>query len=152
MGDKEKALQEAGEAYEELREAVRGLDDDQSRAVWLGTWGRGRFSSTSRAGTGNWLRHSPGSSGASLRTPAGAYDDYDAWNARFVEEGKHAAHHEILADLESTHRGLLAAARRSRRRAFRHGRPGPELLDGIGPKHYREHTAQIRQWRSETGV
>ena len=39
MGDKEKALQDAGEAYEELREAVDGLDEAQSRAVWLGTWG-----------------------------------------------------------------------------------------------------------------
>ena len=32
------------------------------------------------------------------------------------------------------------------------GAPARELLDGIGPKHYREHAAQIRQWRSETRV
>jgi hypothetical protein len=39
MGDKGKVLQETGEAYRELREAVSGLDEAQVRAVWLGTWG-----------------------------------------------------------------------------------------------------------------
>ena len=110
MRDKEKALQEAGEAYEELREAVRGLDDDQSRAVWLGTWGAREI----LIHIAGWDRElAPAFSRIERGEPpypAGAYDDYDAWNARFVEEGKHAAHHEILADLESTHRRFLAAA------------------------------------------
>ena len=152
MGDKEKALQEAGEAYGELREAVDGLDEAQSRAVWLGTWGAREI----LIHIAGWDRElAPAFARIELGEPpypAGAYDDYDAWNARFVEEGKHATHHEILADLESTHQGLLDAAGALGDEHFAMGAPARELLDGIGPKHYREHAAQIRQWRSETRV
>jgi hypothetical protein len=39
MGDKQKLLREADEAYGQLRQAVDGLDDTQMSRVWLGTWG-----------------------------------------------------------------------------------------------------------------
>jgi len=35
---------------------------------------------------------------------------------------------------------------------FAMGSPARELLGGICPQHYREHAAQIRQWRSETAA
>ena len=152
MGDKDKALQDAGEAYEELREAVDGLDEAQSRAVWLGTWGAREI----LIHIAGWDREMAPAFARIERGeppyPAGAYDDYDAWNARFVEEATHAAHPKVLADLESTHRGLLAAASVLGDEHFAMGAPARELLESIGPKHYREHAAQIREWRSETHV
>ena len=39
MGDREKLLAEAEEAYGELRGAVAGLDEASMHQVWLGTWG-----------------------------------------------------------------------------------------------------------------
>lgn len=152
MGDKEKALQDAGEAYEELREAVDGLGEAQSRAVWLGTWGAREI----LIHIAGWDREMAPAFARIERGeppyPAGAYDDYDAWNARFVAEATHVAHPKVLADLESTHRGLLAAASVLGDEHFAMGAPARELLESIGPKHYREHAAQIRQWRSETRV
>ena len=152
MGDKEKALQDAGEAYEELREAVDGLDAAQSRVVWLGTWGAREI----LIHIAGWDREmAPAFARIERGEPpyrAGAYDDYDAWNARFVEEATHVAHPKVLADLESTHQGLLAAASVLADEHFAVGAPARELLESIGPKHYREHAAQIRQWRSETRV
>ena len=152
MGDKEKALQEAGEAYGELRGAVSGLDEAQSRAIWLGTWGVREI----LIHIAGWDREmAPGFARIGRGEPpypAGAYDDYDAWNARFVDAGKHAATREILADLESCHRGLMTAAASLGDEHFAPGAPARELLDSIGPQHYREHAAQIRQWRSETAA
>jgi hypothetical protein len=152
MGDKEKVLREAGEAYGELREAVSGLDEAQSRAIWLGTWGVREI----LIHIVGWDREMAPAFARIERGeppyPAGAYDDYDGWNARFVEAGKHAETREILADLESCHRGLVATAATLGEEHFTMGSRARELLDGICPQHYREHAAQIRQWRSETAA
>lgn len=148
MGDKEKALREAAEAYGELQEAVGGLDEAQLRAVWLGTWGVKEIlihiSAWDREMAPTFARIGRGEPAY----PAGTYDDFDAWNARFVDAGKQARTPEILSDLEAAHRGLLAAASALGDEHFAMGAPARELLEGTGGNHYREHSAQIRQWRS----
>ena len=149
MGDKEKGLQATEEAYGELREAVNGLDEAQIRAVWLGTWGVREI----LIHIAGWDREMASGFAKIERGeppyPAGTYDDYDAWNARFVEAGKHAKNTEIPSDLEACHRGLVTAATALGDEHFAMGAPARELLDAIGAQHYREHAAQIRQWRSE---
>jgi hypothetical protein len=110
VGDKQKVLQEAADAYGELREAVASLDEAQARVVWLGTWGVKEIlihiSAWDREIAPAFARIDRGEPAY----PAGTYDDFDAWNARFVEAGKHAQGAEILADLEASHRGLVAAS------------------------------------------
>jgi len=150
MGDKEKVLKDCDEAYGELREAIAGLDEARTRAVWLGTWGvrevlihisawdREMAPALSRIGRGE------------AAYPAGTYDDFDAWNARFVEAGKDAATHEILVDLEASHRGLVAAAKGLGEAHFSADAAARELFEGTGAKHYREHAGQIRDWRHST--
>jgi Protein of unknown function (DUF1706) len=150
MGDKQKVLQDAAEAYGELREAVAGLDEAQTRAVWLGIWGVNEIlihiSGWDREIAPAFARIERGEPAY----PAGAYDDFDAWNARFVEAGKHAQSAEVLADLEASHRGLVAAAGALGDEHFAPGAAARELLDGTGAQHYREHAAQIREWRNST--
>lgn len=148
MGDKEKALQEAGEAYGELREAVSGLDEAQGRAVWLGTWGVREILIHVAA----WDREmAPAFARIERGEPpyaAGMYDDFDAWNARFVEVGRHATGPEVLTDMEASHRALVTAAAALGDEHFSVGAPARELLDATAPQHYREHAGQIREWRS----
>ena len=148
MGDKVKVLQEAGEAYGELREAVTGLDERQMTSAWLGTWGVKEIV----IHIAGWDREMAPALARIERGeaayPAGTYDDFNAWNARFVEAGKHAKISEILIDLEASHRGLVAAARALGEEHFAMGAPARDLLEGTGAQHYREHAAQIRQWRS----
>lgn len=150
MGDKEKALQDAAEAYGELREAVAGLDEAQTRAVWLGIWGVKEIlihiSAWDREIAPAFARIERGEPAY----PAGAYDDFDAWNARFVEAGRHAQSAEILADLEAAHRGLVVAAGALGDEHFARGAAARELLDATGAQHYREHAAQVRAWRNGT--
>lgn len=147
MGDKEKVLRDCEEAYGELREAIAGLDDARTRTVWLGTWGVKEILIHIAA----WDREmSPGLARIGQGDPpypAGTYDDFDAWNARFVEAGKDAPVHEVLVDLEASHHGLLAAARGLGDEHFASDAPARELFEGTGAKHYREHAGQIRDWR-----
>jgi len=148
MSDKEKVLSDCDEAYGELREAIAGLDESRARAVWLGTWGvkeilihiaawdREMAPALDRIGRGQ------------APYPAGTYDDFDAWNARFVEAGKDAPLHEILVDLEASHHGLVAAAKALGDEHFGGEAAAGELFQGTGAKHYREHADQIRDWRN----
>lgn len=148
MGEKQKVLQEAADTYAELREAVAGLDEAQTGTVWLGTWGVKEI----LIHIAGWDREMAPAFARIERGepayPAGAYDDYDTWNAQFVEAGKDARSAEIMADLEATHRALVTAAAALGDEHFVPGATARELLEGIGPKHYREHAEQIRGWRS----
>ena len=150
MGDKQKVLQEAADSYGELREAVAGLDEAQTRRVWLGTWGVKEIlihiSGWDREIAPAFARIERGE----MADAPGIYDDFDSWNARFVEAGKHAQHAEILADLEASHRALATAAGALGDEHFAVDAPARELLEATGAKHYREHAAQIREWRSGT--
>jgi len=149
MGDKQKVLQEAADSYGELREAVTGLDEAQTRRVWLGTWGVKEIlihiSGWDREIAPAFARIERGE----MAYAPGIYDDFDSWNARFVEAGKHAQHAEILADLEASHRALVTAVTALGDEHFGVGAPARELLEATGARHYREHAAQIRQWRSD---
>ena len=148
MGDKEKVLRDADDAYEELRQAVAGLDEAQTRTVWLGSWGvkeiLTHISAWDREMAPGFARIDRGDA----PYPAGTYDDYDAWNARFVEEGKNASHQEVLDTLESSHRAFVAAAGKLGEQHFAAGASARELLESIAAQHYREHATQIREWRS----
>src|SRR5215470_1481378 len=79
--------------------------------------------------------------------PSGAYDDFDAWNARFVDARKGRSATEILSEMEASHRELISAASRLPDEQFAEGKPATGMIDGAGPGHYREHADQIREWR-----
>ena len=148
MGDKEKVLRDADDAYEELRQAVTGLDEAQTRTAWLGTWGVKEILIHIYA----WDRELAPSFARIDRGeppyPAGAYDDDVAWNARFVEADKEASHREVLEALETSHRAFVTAAGKLGEAHFAEGAGARELFQSITAQHYREHATQIREWRS----
>src|SRR5262245_42343990 len=128
MDDKPTVMKEADGAYGELREAVEGLDEGQLRRVWLGTWGvreilihisgwhRAMVPAFQRIGRGE----SPYPEGVS-------YDDFDAWNARFVEAKEHAKVADVLAELEASHRDFVDAASALGEAHFAEKAPAREL-------------------------
>lgn len=147
MSDKATLLRQADEEFGALRRAVEGLSEDDLRSPWLGTWGvreiaihvsgwhREMIPVFERIGRGE-----PGH-------PAGAYDDFDAWNARFVERKTGVKTGEVLAELDASHRDFLAVSQGLSDAHFAAGGAARELFDGVGPAHYREHAAQIQEWR-----
>ena len=151
MADKEKLLRDADEAFEELRKTISGLDEAQMSQTWLGTWGAREI----LIHVSGWHRETIRAFGRLGRHeapyPAGvSYDDYDAWNARFVEAKRQAKLIDVLTELDASHRDFVAAAAALLEDDFAEGSTARALFEGAGAPHYREHAAQIRQWRDET--
>jgi hypothetical protein len=152
MSDKSALLHEAERAFTELRQAIDGLDEEAMSRVWLGHWGVREI----LIHISGWHREAIAgfdrvARGADAPYPAGTYDDYHAWNARFVEARVGVKVADVLTELEASHRDFVAAAA-----AVPDTCLAPEgslrgLLEGVGAGHYREHAAGIRQWRQATG-
>ena len=147
MGAKHELLQRADQDYEGLKEAIKGLDDAQMSQVWLGSWGVREIVAHATGWHREMIPALERLGRAEAPYPDGAYDDFDSWNARFVEARKGRSSADILRELDSSHRELLGAASRLPDEHFGEGKPASELLDGITASHYREHAEQIRQWR-----
>ena len=150
MSDKATMLRQAEEAFTELRQAIDGLADDEMHRVWLGSWGVREI-----------LIHISGWHEAMIPAlaniakgeapyPPGTYDDFDAWNARFVEGKSGVKSGDVLAELDVTHRRFVGAAAALPEAHFAPGGTARDPFDGAGAGHYREHSAQIREWRQRS--
>jgi hypothetical protein len=147
MGAKQELLEKAEQEYDGLKAAIKGLDEAQMRKVWLGSWGVREI----LAHVTGWHREMIPAlerldRGEALY-PDGAYDDFDSWNARFVEARKGRASADLLREVDASHRELLSAASRLPDEHFGDGKSASGLVDGVAAGHYREHAEQIRQWR-----
>jgi hypothetical protein len=152
MSDKATLLRDADAAFGELHEAIDGLGDEAMGRVWLGTWGVREI----LIHISGWHREAiPGfarlAGGESAPYAAGTYDDFDAWNAKFVARKAGVKPADVLAELDASHREFVAAAATVPDALFAPDGIARGLFDGTGPGHYREHTAQIREWRQQGG-
>ena len=147
MSDKATMLREADEVFTELRHAVDGLTEAEMQRVWLGTWGV-REILIHISGWHEELTPALARLGKG-ETPyaPGTYDDFDAWNARFVDRKAGVKAADALAELEHSHRQFVAAASALPESLFAAGGAARDPFDGAGAGHYREHAAQIREWR-----
>ena len=147
MADKQKLLDDAEQAYLELKQAIAGLDEASVRQVFLGIWGAREI----LIHIAGWDREmTPALENVGRGRPPyadGAYDDADGWNARFVEARKTAKLGEILTELEASHRAVLAAAATLPEAHFASEQPARAIFEGTTAGHYREHAGQIRDWR-----
>jgi hypothetical protein len=147
MSHKATLLQEADTAFAELHEAIDGLTDEEMRRVWLGTWGVREI----LIHVSGWHEEMIPALGRIAKGeapyPAGTYDDFDAWNARFVDRKAGVKTADVLADLDAWHRRFVAAAAAVPESHFAPDGAARGPFDGAGAGHYREHAAQIREWR-----
>jgi hypothetical protein len=146
MSDKARLLAEADETFLDLRQAVDGLDDGRLTRVWLGSWSIREI----LVHITGWHQEMIPALGRVARGeapyPAGTYDDFDAWNARFVENKRGVKVADVLAQLEISHRDFVRAAGAVPDAQLAAAR---DLIEGTGPGHYREHATQIRAWREQ---
>jgi hypothetical protein len=152
MSDKSTLVREADVAFTELEHAIEGLDADAMAQVWLGTWGVREI----LIHISGWHRAMiPALASIGLDEappyPAGTYDDFDAWNARFVADKAGVKMADVRTELVASHREFVATATAVPEAYFAPGGAALGPFDGAGTGHYREHTAQIREWRRMTG-
>ena len=149
MSEKSTRLHDADQAFTELRGAIEGLSDDEMRRVWLGSWGV-REILIHISGWHDEMAPALGRIGqGQAGYPAGTYDDFDAWNARFVDRKAGVKPADVVTELEASHRAFIAAAAQVPEALFAPGGAARDPFDGAGAGHYREHAAQIRQWRGQ---
>jgi len=86
MSDKETLLKEARDGYLELQQSIAGLDEARAGEPWLGTWGVREILIHA---SGWLLEMTPAleriGRGEAPYPEGVSYDDFDAWNAKFVE-------------------------------------------------------------------
>jgi hypothetical protein len=144
---KQDLIQTTEQEYARLRAAVDGLGEAQMSEAWLGTWGVREI----MAHIAGWHREMLPALERLARHEApyadGTYDDFDAWNARFVAARTSATTGEILREADTSHRDLVKAVAGLPEAALAEGQTARGLVDGVGAAHYREHAAQIEQWR-----
>jgi hypothetical protein len=153
VGAKHDLLSDAETAYTELRQAVEGVPDARMSDAWLGSWGAREI----LVHVSGWHREmipafSRLSSGQSPYPEGTSYDDFDAWNARFVEAKRGVKVADVRAELAASHRDFVAAAAALAEDHLAPGGAARDLFEGTGAQHYREHAAQIRAWREQQRV
>ena len=146
MSDKGRLVNEVDEAFMDLRQAFDGLDDARLHRVWLGTWSIREILIHISGWHREMLPALARVAHGEPAYPAGTYDDFDTWNARFVEAKRSARVADVVAELEASHRDFLRAVGAVPDAHFAVAR---EILDGAGTGHYREHAEQIRVWRQK---
>lgn len=147
MSDKTRLLRDADEAFGELRESIDGLSEDEMRRVWLGSWGVREILVHISGWHDEMVPALARVAKGEDAYPAGTYDDFDSWNARFVEQRAGVKAADVIAELDASHRAFIAAATAVPEAFFAPGGAAVAPFEGAGAGHYREHTAQIRQWR-----
>jgi hypothetical protein len=147
MSDKARLLREADEAFSELHQAIDGLTEEQLLRVWFGTWSVREIlihiSGWHQAMTPALERIARGEE----PYPSGTYDDFDAWNARFVVEKAGVKIADVLSELDASQRNFVEAASALPDQDFAPGGAARDLFEGAGAGHYREHAARIREWQ-----
>ena len=151
MGVKQELLREAEAAYTELREAVDGVPDARMGETWLGSWGAREI----LVHISGWHREMiPAlqriAKGEAPYPDGVSYDDFDAWNARFVEAKRGVKVADVRAELAASHQDFVAAASTLNDEHLAPGGAARDLVVGVGPAHYREHAAQIQAWRARS--
>lgn len=148
MQGEHELLAQTETAYAELREALEGVPEARMTSAWLGTWSVREI----LIHVSGWHREMIPALARIARGeapyPDGAYDDVDAWNARFVEARSGVKVADALAELAASHRDFVAAAAALADDHLAPGGLARSLVEGSGAEHYREHAAQIRQWRA----
>ena len=149
MDDKQVLLTDAEAAYTELHTALDGIPDARMTEPWLGTWSAREI----LVHISGWHREVIPAFQRIARGqppyPDGvSYDDFDAWNARFVDAKTGVKVADVRAGLVASHHDFVAAAAAVPDEQWAPGSAARELFTGAGPGHYREHAGQIREWRA----
>jgi hypothetical protein len=140
-------LERAEQEYAGLKTAIADLNEGEMRQVWLGHWSVRDILAHLTGGHAEMIPALERLRRGEAPYPDGAYDDTDGWNARFVAARRDRSTGDLVREMDTSHRDLLNAVSRLPEASFADDQSAAGLVDGVAGGHYREHAAQIHQWR-----
>jgi hypothetical protein len=145
---KQDVLSDLDKSYNELREALRSVNEETAGKQWYGTWNAKQI----LAHMIGWDEEMAGALERVARgerpVPEGVdYNDADSWNAGFAEKLASGSWQEVLQRLEAAHtrfRSALDSVTDEER--FAEGKTVYRIAHNSAIDHYREHAEAIREW------
>jgi hypothetical protein len=153
MSDKESTLKLVDEEYEKLREALDGLSADQLSQVWFGTWGVKDIIAHVLGWEHEMTALMQRLTRGERPTPEGVdYSNGDEWNAKFALAMAPIDPPTVLANWRQVHMNFVNAAKAVPDDRYGEGKTVNRVLDASGYGHYRQHAADISEWRKREGL
>jgi uncharacterized protein (TIGR03083 family) len=155
--DKSTVLKNVETEYQNLQDAVKGLDNDQMAQRWLDGWSAKDILAHVLGWERNMVLWLGRMANGERPVPEGTdLSDPDAWNAKFALEFAPISGSTILATWQQVHANFLRAADALPDDRFgeKDGKPmtANRMLADNGSEHYKEHSAQILEWRKAQGL
>jgi hypothetical protein len=109
MEARQDIIQATEQEYAKLRAAIDGLSEGQMSEVWLGTWGVREIMAHVAGWQVEMLPALERLACGEEPYAKGTYDDFDRWNARFVDARRDVATAAVLGEADRSHRDFEAA-------------------------------------------
>jgi hypothetical protein len=153
LSDKGAILKLLDREHQNLRQAIDGLDESQLSRVWFGDWSVKDII----AHVLGWEREMTGALQRLARgegpIPEGVdYSNIDEWNAKLALEMAPIGAATVLATWRQVHMNYAKAAKAVPDDQYGEDKTVNRLLQLSGFGHYREHAAQIHEWRQREGL
>ena len=157
MSDKASVLKNVESEYQNLLQAVDGLDNDQMAQPWLDGWSVRDILGHVLGWEREMIMMLGRMANGERPVPEGRdYSDPDAWNAKFASEFTPISASTVIATWKQAHMNFVKAANALPDDRFgeQDGKPktANRMLADNGYQHYKEHTAQILDWRKSEGL
>ncbi len=153
MADKATTLGLVETEYQNLRQAIDGLEDDQLTNAWLDGWSIreivGHVLGWERESL-VWLERM--ARGERPRPEGVDYSNPDEWNAKFAREVAASNPQEVFERWQQMHGDFVAAAMKVPDERYGEEKTVNRILEGNGYGHYQEHAEQICKWRQQEGL
>ena len=155
--DKAEVLQNVETEFQNLQDAVKGLDNDQMAQTWLDSWSAKDILAHVLGWDREMIVFLERMARGERPTPEGVdYSDPNAWNAKFALEFAPISGSTVLAVWKQVHMNLVRTANALPDDRFgeKDGKPktANRILTDNGYQHYQEHTAHILEWRKSAGL
>ena len=153
MSNKEDTLQQVEKEYQNLLQAIEGLDEEALSRVWFGDWSikqvLGHILGWEREMTVALERLARGE----RPTAEGVdYSNTEEWNAKFAHATDAIEPRSILAMWRQVHMTYIRAARSIPDERYGEEKTVNKLLQASSTGHYPEHAGPIREWREREGL
>jgi hypothetical protein len=151
--DKNAALKSVQSGFNELLQAIDGLDEKAMSTVFYGTWSVKDI----LAHIAGWHHQMAEAMQRMARgerpTAEGVdYTDADSWNVRFAAAMAPQTAATVVADLRQSFANYLNAARAIPDDRYGEGKTINRLLEGSGFGHYKEHVPAIRDFKTSAAA